>query len=82
LSLLDYVQRAALNITSTGLLERCDVKEDGDIIKVQLGARTSSFKDIAIKLLFNLLALDNVEELSREDGKSSAVLHFGRRVWV
>lgn len=82
LSLFDYVQKAALNITSTGLLERCDVKEDGDIIKVQLGARTSSFKDIAIKLLLNLLALDNVEELSREDGKSSAVLHFGRRVWV
>ncbi|MHA1135848.1 MAG: hypothetical protein ACTSSE_05110 [Candidatus Thorarchaeota archaeon] len=82
LSLLDYVQKASLNISSTGLLERCDVKQDGDIIKVQLGARTSSFKEIAIKLLLNLLALDNVEELSREEGKSSAVLHFGRKVWV
>ena len=82
LSLLDHVQKATLNITSTGLLERCDVKEDGEIIKVQLGARTSSFKDIAIKLMLNLLALDNVEEISREEGKSSAVLHFGRRLWV
>ncbi len=82
LSLLDNVQRAALNISSTGLLERCDVKEDGEIVKVQLGARNSSFKDIAIKLMRNLLALDNVEEISREEGESSAVLHFGHKLWV
>jgi hypothetical protein len=82
LSLLDHVQKVALNITSTGLLERCDVKEDGDIVKVQLGTRNSSIKDIVIKLMLNLLALDNVEELSREEGESSAVLHFGRKLWV
>ena len=82
LSLLDHVQKTVLNISSTGLLERCDVKEDGDIIRVQLGARNSSFKDISIKLMRNLLALDSVEELSREEGKTSAVLHFGHKVWV
>jgi len=82
LSLLDHVQKVALNLNSTGLLERCDVKEDGDIVKVQLGTRNSSIKDIVIKLMLNLLALDNVEELSREEGESSAVLHFGRKLWV
>ncbi len=82
LSLLDYVQRAALNITSTRLLERCKVMQDGDHVAVQMGARKSSFKDIAIKLLLNLLSLDGVEEISREEGESTAVLHFGRRLWV
>ncbi|MHA2023668.1 MAG: hypothetical protein ACTSWQ_08415 [Candidatus Thorarchaeota archaeon] len=81
-SVLDHVQRSTLNITSTGLLERCDVKEDGDLIKVQLGARTSSFKDLAIKLLVNLLALNRIEEMSREEGESSAVLYFGHKLWV
>jgi hypothetical protein len=82
LTLLDYVQRTALNVSSTGLLERCVVKEDGDIVKVQLGARNSSFKDLAIKLMLNLLALDNVEEITREEGKSTAVLHFGYTLWI
>lgn len=82
LPLIDLVQKATLNITSTGLLERCSVKKDGEIVKVQLGARNSSFKDIAIKLILNLLALDNVEEISREEGEATAVLHFGRRLWV
>jgi hypothetical protein len=80
LTIIDHVQRAALNITSTGLLERCDVKVDGDLVKVQLGARKSSFKDIAIKLLLNLLALDKVQEISREEGESTAVLYFGHRI--
>lgn len=79
MSLLDHVQSVGLNITSTGLLERCDVKEDGDLVKVQLAARMSSFKDIAIKLLLNLLALDMIEEISREEGESTAVLYFGHR---
>jgi len=82
LSVQDYVQRAALNVSSTGLLERCDVKKDGEMVKVQLGARNSSFKDLAIKLMLNLLALDNVEEISREEGESTAVLHLGRKLWV
>jgi hypothetical protein len=82
LSLLDYVQRAVVNITSTGLLERCHVKEYGDLVSVQLAARTSSFKDIAIKIILNLLSLDGVEEISREEGESTAVLHFGRQLWV
>jgi hypothetical protein len=82
ISLLDYVQRATLNVTSTGLLERCQVMEDGELIAVQLGARSSSFKDLAIKIILNLLSLDGVEEISREEGESNAVLHFGRRLWV
>ena len=82
LSLFDHVQKVALNITSTGLLERCDVKEEGDIVRVQLGTRNSSIKDMAIKLMLNLLALDNVEEIAREEGKTSAVLHLGRKLWV
>lgn len=81
-TLLEHVQKAALNITSTGLLERCEVKLDGDLVRVQIGARTPSFKDFAIKLIVNLVALDGIEEISREDGESTAVLHFGRRLWV
>ncbi|MHA3964701.1 MAG: hypothetical protein AM325_014310 [Candidatus Thorarchaeota archaeon SMTZ1-45] len=81
-SVFDHVQKAALNISSTGLLERCDVKLDGDLVRVQIGARTPSFKDFAIKLILNLVALDGVEEISREDGESTAVLHFGHRLWV
>ncbi|MFX1605351.1 MAG: hypothetical protein ACFFDD_05540 [Promethearchaeota archaeon] len=82
LSLMDYVQRAALNITSTGLLERCQVMEEGEFVTVRLGARTSSFKDISIKIILNLLSLDGIEEISREEGESTAVLHFGRMLWV
>lgn len=81
LTLFDHVQKNALNITSTGLLERCDVKKDGDLVKVQLGARTTSFKDIAIKLMRNLLSLDRIEEISREEGKTTAVLYFGYRIY-
>ncbi len=82
LSLFDQVQRTSLIITPTRLLERCDVKADGDLVRVQLGARSSSFKDIAIKLMLNLLALDKVEEISREEGESTAVLYFGHKRWV
>ncbi len=81
-TVLEHVKKAALNITSTGLLERCDVKLDGDLVRVQIGARTPSFKDFAIKLILNLVALDGIEEISREDGESTAVLYFGRRLWV
>jgi len=79
MTILDRVRRSALNVTSSGLLEKCNVTADGDLVRVQVRSRTPVIKDLAIKLIRSLLSLDGIEEMSREEGEATAVLYFGEQ---
>ncbi len=78
-SIVDHVKRAALGVTSLGLLERCDVRSENELTRVQLRSRTSFMKDLGLKLLLALLRFDGVDEFAREEGVSTAVLYFGEK---
>lgn len=77
-SVLEAVNRAISTIGSSGLWEWSNVVEDGEIVRVQIRCRTSPMKDLSMKLLRSLLALDGVEEIAREEGVATAILHFTR----
>jgi hypothetical protein len=78
-SIVDRVKRVALGVTSLGLLERCDVRSENDLTRVQLRSRTSFMKDLGLKLLLALLRFEGVDEFDREEGVSTAVLYFGEK---
>jgi hypothetical protein len=78
-SIVDRVKRAALGVTSLGLLERCDVRSENELTRVQLRSRTSFMKDFGLKILLALLHFDGVDEFAREEGVSTAVLYFGEK---
>ncbi|MFX0055004.1 MAG: hypothetical protein ACFFAX_11635 [Promethearchaeota archaeon] len=78
-SIVDIVKRVALGVTSLGLLEKCDVRTDNELTRVQLRSRTSFMKDLGLKLLLALLRFEGVDEFAREEGVSTAVLYFGEK---
>ncbi|MGY5876921.1 MAG: hypothetical protein RTU30_14320 [Candidatus Thorarchaeota archaeon] len=78
-TIADRVKKVALGVTSLGLLEKCDVRTDNDLTRVQLRSRTSFMKDLGLKLLLALLRLEGVDEIAREEGVSTAVLYFGEK---
>jgi hypothetical protein len=78
-SIVDRVKRAALGVTSLGLLEKCDVRTENELTRVQLRSRTSFMKDLGLKLLLALLRFEGVDEFGREEGVSTAVLYFGEK---
>ncbi|MHA1925840.1 MAG: hypothetical protein ACW974_07980 [Candidatus Thorarchaeota archaeon] len=78
-SIVDRVKRVALGVTSLGLLERCDVRTENELTRVQLRSRTSFMKDLGLKILLALLRFEGVDEFAREEGVSTAVLYFGEK---
>jgi hypothetical protein len=78
-SIIDRVRRVALGVTSLGLLEKCDVRAENELTRVQLRSRTSFMKDLGLKLLLALLRFEGVDEFAREEGVSTAVLYFGEK---
>ncbi|MFX1602574.1 MAG: hypothetical protein ACFFCK_03755 [Promethearchaeota archaeon] len=78
-SVLERVRRAGVGVTSFGLLEKCDVRSEGDLVRVQMRSRTSLMKDMGVKLLRALLTMENIDEFTREEGVTSAVLYVGEK---
>ncbi|MFW9912949.1 MAG: hypothetical protein ACFFEU_10790 [Candidatus Thorarchaeota archaeon] len=78
-NIVDRVKRVALGVTSLGLLEKCDVRAENELTRVQLRSRTSFMKDLGLKLLLALLRFEGVDEFAREEGVSTAVLYFGEK---
>lgn len=78
MTLTEAVNNAVSTIGSSGLWEWSNVMEDGDIVRVQIRCRTSPTKDLSMKLLRSLLAMEAIEEIAREEGVVTAVLHFTR----
>jgi hypothetical protein len=81
-SVLKRVKRAATGIMSLGLLEKCDVRSEGDVVRVQMRSRTSLMKDMGMKVLRALLSMEGIDEFTREEGVSSAVLYVGEKTEV
>ena len=81
-SVLRRVKRAATGLMSLGLLEKCDVRSEGDLVRVQMRSRTSLMKDMGMKLLRALLSMESIDEFTREEGVSSAVLYVGEKTEV
>ncbi|UCE11836.1 MAG: hypothetical protein JSW61_07860 [Candidatus Thorarchaeota archaeon] len=75
-SVSNLVDRTVSVIGTLGLWEWSNVSADGDMMRVQIRSRTAPMKDLSMKLLRSLLALEKIEEISREEGVASAVLHF------
>ncbi len=78
-SIVDRVKRVALGVTALGLFEKCDVRTENELTRVQLRSRTSFMKDLGLKLLLALLRFEGVDEFAREEGVSTAVLYFGEK---
>jgi len=78
-SVFERARRAGIGVTSFGLLEKCDVRSEGDLVRVQMRSRTSLMKDMGVKLLRALLSMENIDEFTREDGVTSAVLYVGEK---
>lgn len=78
-SVLERVRRAGIGVTSFGFLEKCDVRSEGDLVRVQMRSRTSLMKDMGVKLLSALLSMENIDEFTREEGVTSAVLYVGEK---
>jgi hypothetical protein len=78
-NIVDRVKRVALGVTSLGLLEKCDVRAENELTRVQLRSRTSFMKDLGLKLLLALLRFEGIDEFAREEGVSTAVLYFGEK---
>ncbi|MFW9864329.1 MAG: hypothetical protein ACFFET_18735, partial [Candidatus Thorarchaeota archaeon] len=78
-SIVETVKRAALGVTSLGLLEKCDVRIENELTRVQLRSRTDFMKDLGLKILLALLRFEGVDEFAREEGVSTAVLYFGEK---
>ncbi|UCH05316.1 MAG: hypothetical protein JSW05_03905 [Candidatus Thorarchaeota archaeon] len=76
---LERVRRAGIGVTSFGLLEKCDVRSEGDLVRVQMRSRTSLMKDMGVKILRALLTMENIDEFTREEGVTSAVLYVGEK---
>jgi hypothetical protein len=78
ITLAEAVNNAVSTIGSSGLWEWSNAMQDGDIVRVQIRCRTSPMKDLSMKLLRSLLSMDAIEEIAREEGVVTAVLHFAR----
>ncbi|TFF92046.1 hypothetical protein EU546_07915 [Candidatus Thorarchaeota archaeon] len=63
-------------LSSYGLYEKSSVVQDGTQIRVKIRSRTEPMKDLAIKLLKSLLALEGIEEVTREEGVATAIVYF------
>jgi hypothetical protein len=72
------IQKIVRSITSGGLMESAEANKDGELIRVHFRCRTSTLKDLTMKLIRSLLSLEGFEEVSREEGVATAIIRFGR----
>lgn len=76
-SVHERVARIVAMVGSSNIWESSGVMQDGELIRVQMRCRSTPLKDLALKLVRSLLALEGIEEITREEGVATAVAYFG-----
>jgi hypothetical protein len=77
-TLQDKVARVVSMVGLSNIWGSSNVIQDGELVRVQIRCRSTPLKDLALKLVRSLLALEGIEEISREQGVATAVLYFGK----
>jgi hypothetical protein len=73
----ECIQGIVEDFVSWGLLETADTKKDGDLIRVHFRCRNTNLKNLSLKLIRAFLSLEGLEEVTREEGVTTAILYFG-----
>ncbi|MHA1735070.1 MAG: hypothetical protein ACTSYX_09165 [Candidatus Thorarchaeota archaeon] len=75
-STIDHVKEVMDVVGTTGLWERSRVTQDGELVRVQIRCRTPAMKELGAKMIRALLALEGIEEVSREEGVATTIIYF------
>jgi hypothetical protein len=73
----ERIQGIIEDFVSWGILETADTRKDGDLIRVHFRCRNIDLKNLSLKLIRAFLSLEGLEEVTREEGTTTAILYFG-----